>query len=194
MKDYLQPDFYRFNQDSIELVRWVSTQIKSARRILDLGAGCGVIGLELARALHPEQLTLVEVQGAFGPYLEENLKIFLPNRPGVRIDLMSFQDWTPDARYDLIVSNPPYYLPGHGEASQCQQRGICRTFHIDGWEILLELISKSLSSDGHAFISVKNDFRILELIRKLVVRLNLRLKEGQVRDLVFCELTSLNIE
>ncbi|MGL6035003.1 MAG: hypothetical protein ACRC0N_08060, partial [Acinetobacter johnsonii] len=51
--NYKQPDEYRFSLDSIHLARFVASQLAShselgSLRVLDLCAGCGVIGIELS--------------------------------------------------------------------------------------------------------------------------------------------------
>ena len=47
--DYLQPDFYHFNEDSIQLVRFIKENIDNSTEhsALEVGAGCGVISCEL---------------------------------------------------------------------------------------------------------------------------------------------------
>src|SRR5258708_4421753 len=118
MNDYSQPEFYKFNEDSIKLVRRVTEKVKAAEHILDLGAGSGIIGIELANYFHPESLTLVEVQKDYLPHLELNLKFQLKSKTDFFVELSSFGHWSPQKKYDLIVCNPPYFLPGHGEVSK----------------------------------------------------------------------------
>ncbi len=72
--DYDQPEFYRFNEDSLKLVKWVLLRVSSAQTILDLGAGSGIIGIELSRVLLPSKLTLVEVRQEYSAHLDTNIK------------------------------------------------------------------------------------------------------------------------
>jgi tRNA1Val (adenine37-N6)-methyltransferase len=192
MNDYLQPDFYRFNQDSLKLVEWVFSRIKKANKILDLGAGSGIIGIELANKLSAQQLTLVELQNDFLPYLEKNIKFQLKGGTQAEVLISSFGDWPPRRTFDLIVCNPPYYLPGHGQPSEDQRRGIARTFLTDHWEILLSRIEESLTPEGKACLVIKNDERILKLINHTYLRSEFYLDE--VGELVFVELSRLNID
>jgi tRNA1Val (adenine37-N6)-methyltransferase len=192
MKDYLQPDFYHFNQDSIELVRWILSRVVSAKDVLDLGAGCGIIGIELSRNLLPEQLTLVEAQKEFRFHLEDNVKMFLPASISVSIDMECFSDWKPQRQFDLIACNPPYFLPGHGKPSPSKERGNCRTFYLDGWEILMSKVSDCLSPQGQAFFCLRNDQQVMEIFRKLARRENFLLSETKTRELIFCQLSRLD--
>lgn len=79
--DYSQPDFYRFNEDSTKLVAFIQNHLKKTpQSIIDLGAGCGVIGIELKKLYHEAYLTLVEGQSEFLPYLKAILS-YLKLRP-----------------------------------------------------------------------------------------------------------------
>lgn len=165
MSDYLQPDFYRFNEDSIKLVKFVASQVSCAKSILDLGAGSGIIGIELANILRPKELTLLEVQPEWNDYLQHNVKHFLNADTYPSIVESSFGNWNPDKQYDLIVCNPPYYLPGHGQPNADKRKAIARSFRIDGWKELLDLIARALTPEGRAFLVVKNEKQILKQIQ-----------------------------
>lgn len=187
MTDYLQPDFYRFNEDSLKLVNWVAAKNPACSNVLDLGAGSGVIGIELANRLRIPRLTLVEVQADFIPVIETNLQQQLKVPADVELIHQSFGEWKPRYYYDLIVCNPPYYLKDHGEPSTDVRKNIARSFVMDDWNILLKLIAKILSPEGRAFFVVKNDQRILKEVNE---NLNgLKLKISEVEKLIMLELS-----
>lgn len=83
--NYQQPDEYHFSLDSIYLARFVATQLKShtdldSLRILDLCAGCGVIGIELSWHLRAiRQIDFIEIQDIYTDYFYQNVAIV--NRP-----------------------------------------------------------------------------------------------------------------
>ncbi|WP_408099052.1 methyltransferase [Peredibacter sp. HCB2-198] len=190
MSDYLQPDFYRFNQDSLFLVNWISQRMKTASHILDIGAGTGVIGIELSNRLSPDSVTLLELQPDFLPFLEKNSVTQKKGSYDLEVIIGSIGEWNPGMTFDLIVSNPPYYLPGHGEASQDLRKGKARSFIVDGWKVLLRKIETLLTPDGHAYIVIKNDKSLLAHVRKEVG--GLRLTEFEEKDLVVLQLTRLH--
>jgi tRNA1(Val) A37 N6-methylase TrmN6 len=191
MSDYLQPDFYRFNQDSLELVKWVASRVKKANSILDLGAGSGIIGIELANLLAPSQLTLLELQKDYLPHIQDNIKHQLKVEIQTEVVISSFGEWHPLKTYDVIVCNPPYYLPGQGQPSEDQRRGMARTFLIDHWEVLFLRMEESMEEGGAVYLVIKNDERILKLIKKAQFKSQTFLNEtGQ---LLFVELSRLNI-
>lgn len=190
MKDYSQPDFYRFNEDSLRLVKWILQKVTSADGILDLGAGAGIIGIELANQLNPQSLTLLEVQKDFYPHLKINVESQLKIPLKVNIVEKSFGSWLPERVYDLIVCNPPYYLPGHGEKNKDPRKDCARSFVVDDWEKLLTLIKTALSPGGRAFLVIKNDQRLVREIQK-----NLKGLEAEffLEDkLTFIELSGLH--
>lgn len=177
--DYLQPDFYRFNQDSVQLVHWIRTSITNAESIIDLGAGCGVIGIELSRILKPNKLTFLELQKEFEPYLTHNAQEFLPQGLKYEIVINSFSRFVTSEKYDLIVCNPPYYLPGHGETAKNKNRAIARSFITDSWKILMKTFSELLTIQGSGYIVLKADQKLYEmvLIEAKVAKLSLKMHE-----------------
>ena len=190
--DYQQPNFYRFNQDSIQLVRKIGTLISLADSILDLGAGCGVIGIELARILKPKKLTLLELQKEFEPYLIYNAQEFLPLEVKHEIVINSFSDFVTVEKYDLIVSNPPYYLPGHGEISKNKNRATARSFATDSWSILVKTISELLTMEGRGYLVLKADQKLYQMVQKEAGLTNLILHRHELGPLMVLELLRLD--
>ena len=191
-EEYEQPDFYRFNEDSIRLVRWILEQGLRPENILDLGAGSGVIGIELARSLKPKELTLLEVQKEFSSSLEINCRRFLQDVTSYSIHIDSFFNFSPSSKYDLIVSNPPYYLPGRGEIAHHHNRAVARSFLVDSWSVLLNKILASLSLEGRAFIVLKKQNDLMPSISREVFDLGLGLETHQKDSIMILELFRLN--
>lgn len=192
MSDYLQPDFYRFNADSLKLVHFIKEKLPTCSSVLDLGAGCGVLGIELSSHYHPALLTLVELQDEFLSFLHANCERFLTSTD-FEISIASFGSWIPKRRYDLIVCNPPYYLPHSGQASADERRGRARSFIYEDWGMLIQCIDCSLEGQGRAYLVVKNDPKILQASRAAIQNKEFKVTEEEVDDLVILELMRLNI-
>lgn len=188
MSDYSQPYFYRFNEDSTLLIRFIQKHHQSARAILDLGAGSGILGIELANHFNA-RITLLELQKDFLPHLELNLKENLKDQKS-EIFQGSFGSFIPQTQYDLIVSNPPYYLKGEGQESKDSRRGMARSFQHEGWRELMDCIERSLSPDGKAFIIIKNHTQIKKEFEKYSNNLNSKIHE--IKDVLILELTGLD--
>lgn len=154
MNEYLQPDFYKFSEDSVQLARFVVEDFKgrSLDHLLDIGAGCGVIGIEILRNLKlASRLTCIEFQEAFNLSLHENLTRYL--------DINSFEvinssigDYVANQSFDCIVCNPPYFNPLDGKPSPNRQRQISRSLEIDSLEVFLSKIIKLKTQKGRAYV------------------------------------------
>ena len=74
--------------------------------VLDVGAGCGILGLLLKRDFKSINLSLLEIQ-------ERNLEILrlnsLQNDLPAEILHADFTEFKSEKRFDFIVSNPPFY-------------------------------------------------------------------------------------
>lgn len=185
MSDYAQPEFYRFNEDSILLVNEIVKRAPRAMSVLDIGAGSGIIGLELARLLSIPTAHFLELQKEWAPYLEPNIRNFLPHAQ-TSVFWTSAGEWVPELKYDLIVSNPPYFLPGKARLSPDPVRGKCRMFLTDGWKVLLEKSLMALNRDGQAWFITPRD----NLNYVLKVGGNLKLEVIERNELVLLRLSS----
>ena len=190
--EYKQPDFYRFNEDSIKLVNHVLSQTHKFERILDLGAGSGIIGIELANSLSSKELTLLEIQSDFEPSLKFNCEMILSKEVSYDIHIKSFSDWEPNKAFDLIVCNPPYFLPDHGQPNRDYRKQICRSFQSDSWVILIKKMQISLSHGGRAYIVVKDNPIVLSEIHKAIS--GMRHEITKKDNLLFIELSGLDVD
>ncbi|MCL9962374.1 methyltransferase, partial [Klebsiella pneumoniae] len=81
---------------------------------LDIGTGSGLVALMLAQRTE-EHVTIdaVELDAQAAGQASENAAES-PWAARIRVHCADVLVWAPEqtARYDLIVSNPPYYAPG----------------------------------------------------------------------------------
>jgi tRNA1(Val) A37 N6-methylase TrmN6 len=192
--DYSQPAFYRFNSDSIALIDWICKKKSQAKSIMDLGAGCGIIGLELARRIKTEKLVMVELQSEYLDHLQENCRRFLHGDVEVEMRMTSFGELKVTQVFDLIVSNPPYYLAQSGQLSKDPNRAKARAFLVDNWRIFLQKISSSLASEGSAFLVLKNNNHLLQMVEFEATHAGLQTAKSIIKDVVIMELLALNKE
>lgn len=121
MINYEQPGFYRFSEDSIRLSLLARKFCRSDVRlsIVDLGAGCGVVGLELASMLDlGAHVVFCELQKDYLPILEANCLQLAQKKSSFTYEILNC-DWSQIKRgeFDLVLSNPPYFLDSAGKAS-----------------------------------------------------------------------------
>ena len=158
--DYHQPSFYHFSDDSVWLAKTVSHILKDTIttniRVLDLCAGCGVVGMEIVSALDRDlKLDFIEVQGVFAKYFDLNVKRLGPlgtNMTFISQDYRNFyQDEKFHAVYDLVVSNPPYFEVGKNRLSANQEKNICRFFLQGSWTEFVQSVLWMTKKGGRAF-------------------------------------------
>lgn len=99
---------YCYNSDSIFLYDFISS-FKPRGKMLDVGSGCGVVGLLVARDNPKVELEAVEKQAAFVEYATINARV---NKIDYTIHQGDFLDLDEVQKYDYIISNPPFYHEG----------------------------------------------------------------------------------
>ena len=94
--------------DGVMLGVW--TNIKDAGNILDIGTGCGLIALMLAQRSSSE-IDAIDIEADAVLQALENVKLS-PWSSRIKVEEISLQEFarTTSKRYDLIVSNPPYFV------------------------------------------------------------------------------------
>jgi len=113
----------KVNTDGVLLGAW--TDIQNASYILDVGTGTGVIALMLAQRSSQALIDAVEIDESSVRQAVENVNNS-PWSTRIKVINAAFQEYasTADKQYDLIVSNPPYFvdalLPGDMQRMQAR--------------------------------------------------------------------------
>jgi len=110
---YQPEDGYCYNSDSIFLYNFISF-FQPKGKVLDVGAGCGVVGLLVARDNPQVELEAVEKQDVFIHFATTNARV---NYIDYRLHKTDFLDLDEQLKYDYIISNPPFY-PSQSTKSQ----------------------------------------------------------------------------
>lgn len=156
ISNYSQPDFYRFSEDSIELVNFANSVFPNLKGdVLDLCAGCGVIGIEASnRFPHIQSLSFLELQKDFVPHLEKNISNAEISNSQIFQNSIGQIDFSEE--FDVVFCNPPYFPAGDGRPSPNVKKQICRTFEIDGFIVLFEKLKAWTKPGGHVFLALRN--------------------------------------
>ncbi|HIJ89848.1 MAG: tRNA1(Val) (adenine(37)-N6)-methyltransferase [Desulfobulbaceae bacterium] len=147
----LQPrQGYRFSVDAVLLAHFISPEHDA--RILDLGAGCGVVSLILSHRWPGVSLVALEVQSRLAGIIRRNVAINgLENRVTViEGDCRRIETLLPLGSCDLVVANPPYYQTGSGRHHPETERTKARHEILGGISEMAPAAACVLKSGGRA--------------------------------------------
>lgn len=116
---------YRFSLDPVLLAHFVT--IKPGERILDMGCGCGVIALLLARKVKDSEVVGVEVQAQQADRARRNVRLnALEAR--VQIEVGDIRTWGQgqEGEFERVVCNPPFRASCQGRISHGEERRVSR--------------------------------------------------------------------
>ncbi|MFN3480443.1 MAG: tRNA1(Val) (adenine(37)-N6)-methyltransferase, partial [Thermodesulfovibrionales bacterium] len=119
---------YRFSVDSLLLFNFVNLQ--RAKKIADLGAGSGIIGILLAKKYNESTVCLFEIQPALFESARRNIEInSLQERvEALNVDMKEIPSLYPSLRsnFDIVVSNPPFRKIRSGRINPDKERAMAR--------------------------------------------------------------------
>lgn len=129
--------------DGVLLGAWVS--VGQAKRILDIGTGTGLIALMLAQK-SSAPVDAIDIDRASFEQATQNARVS-PWAERVRVIHSSLQEFKPGYRYDLIVSNPPYFIDSFKAPGEA--RNMARSAsHSLSYEELLQGVVRLLQNTG----------------------------------------------
>jgi len=135
--------------DAVLLGAWM--KVEGARRMLDIGCGCGLIALMAAQRNEEGRVVAVEIDAEAASQAQENVdKSPWTNRiEVVQTDICTFQS---EEKFDVIFSNPPYFV----DSLKCPDKQRSNARHTDtlGFDDLMRCAASLLSADGEVSVVV----------------------------------------
>ena len=158
--------------DAILLGRWV--EVRPTDVVLDIGTGCGLLPLMLSqKSVH--QVDAVDIDVASIEEATVNFEASQWNG-SLRAICADIADYQTEKRYDLIVSNPPFF----NHYSKCDSERKSRARHNDvtlSYDSLCAVVCRLLKPDGRfaLVLPVDASLEFLRVARKSGLFLHKRL-------------------
>jgi len=136
---------YRYNSDTLLLYDFISS-FKPKGKVLDVGCGCGILGLLLKRDFPILHVSLLDIQFHNCEIAQANAKA-----NALAIDNFTCKDFletTFEYQWDMIVSNPPFYHKG-GVKNEDEALFLSRHSSALPFEAFAKKVSKTLSNRGY---------------------------------------------
>ncbi|MCI0752009.1 MAG: DUF559 domain-containing protein, partial [Flammeovirgaceae bacterium] len=135
---------HKVGTDGVLLGAWA--RVDNAKTILDIGTGSGVIALMMAQRSLPDcRIDAVELGQKDAEQARENV-LHSPWPDKVRIHHSSIQSFACPYQYDLIVSNPPFFI----KSTLPPHEGRTKARHAEtlSFDELIEKAKDLLAGDG----------------------------------------------
>lgn len=143
---------FRFSADALLLACFAANRV--CRRVLDLGAGCGVVGLGLLLHLPDADIQVIGVDCS-----PDMVEAATANATALGLDhryravlgdvraMAEIADCAPNA-FDLVLCNPPYRQPGHGRLPPDPDKQAARFETSADLEDFFQAAARSLDTKG----------------------------------------------
>ncbi|MEO6849997.1 MAG: methyltransferase [Mucilaginibacter sp.] len=140
----------KINTDGVLL--GAMAEAHTAKSILDIGTGTGVIALMLVQRFTEAQIDAVEIDPTAAATAERNFNNS-PFADRLKLHPIGFEQFfesNPDQKYDLIVSNPPFHI--NSLKSPKANRELAKHTDEDFFKKLVKSIATHLSKDGFCWL------------------------------------------
>ncbi len=145
---------YRFSIDPVLLAHFV--RLGTKERVLDLGAGCGVIGLILLHrhAERIEELIALEIQKGLVRLIHQNCSTnsFDDRMRVIEGDLREIKILVEPESCSTVVCNPPFYQAGCGRRSSDKESEIARHQVACDLDDVLAAAAVSVKNRGKVYL------------------------------------------
>ncbi len=157
------PDRFCFGMDAVLLSGFAAAP--EGGRVLDLGTGTGIIPILMSAKTKASELVGLEIQDDSADMamrsvrlndLEDKIRI-------VQGDIKEAGQLFDAASFDVVTSNPPYMIGGHGLKNPDAPKAIARHEVLCDLEDVVKAAARLLKSGGK-FYMVHRPFRLAEIM------------------------------
>jgi tRNA1Val (adenine37-N6)-methyltransferase len=117
---------YRFSIDAVLLSQFIN--VRKDEKVIDLGTGCGILPLILARTTQAGSFVGIEIQKELAEFARKNVIL---NHLDHRISILhqDFKELKASflaGSFDVVISNPPYRQHRTGRTNPCLEKAVAR--------------------------------------------------------------------
>ena len=140
--------------DGVLLGAWVN--VANAKNTLDIGTGTGLIALMMAQRSVSTLITAIEIDSEAACQATENV-LNSPWKDRIEVVNADLLDFNCSKRYDVIVSNPPYF--SQSLPSPNKQRTLARHNDHLTYSALIQKVATLLSENGRFSVIIPYDHK-----------------------------------
>jgi tRNA1Val (adenine37-N6)-methyltransferase len=144
-------DGYRYTEDSFYLLDYIQ-KIKKKTRLIDIGAGSGILSLALSKKFPDIHVHAIEIQSNLYDILKDNIS---NNRLDSQITPVNIDYRLIDKKFcsffDVVVVNPPYRSAGRGRVSPNALKASARHEIRGSLAELMTTVKKILKDKGKLY-------------------------------------------
>ena len=148
-------EVHKVGTDAVFLGGWIQHIISSARQVLDVGTGTGILALHAARIFPEAEVTAIDIDepsvalagmNAAQPEFKRRIIVLQGN--------ILLKDILPRRAFDLVMTNPPFYQSDTRPAELAKQKAKHLDLPITNW---MQSICDCAGEDGHICLIVPSE-------------------------------------
>ncbi len=157
------PDRFCFGMDAVLLSGFAAAP--EGGRVLDLGTGTGIIPILMSAKTPASELVGLEIQADSADMAKRSVRLNdLDSKIKiVQGDIKEAGQIFDAASFDVVTSNPPYMIGGHGLQNPDSPKAIARHEVLCDLEDVIKAAARCLKSGGK-FYMVHRPFRLAEIM------------------------------
>lgn len=157
---------FRYGVDAVLLADFAN--IRKDHSVIDLGTGTGIIPILIYARKQPSEITAVEIQQDMAEMAERSVRLngLEEHIRVLHMDLKDAPELLGKAKYDYVVSNPPYVKKECGINNPSETKAIARFEIMCSLEELLST-AKELLKPGGKLCMVHRTDRLADIIYEM---------------------------
>jgi len=154
---------FRFGIDAVIAANFVD--VKKDARVIDIGAGTGIIALLIAGKTEAKYVAGIEIQSEMAEMAQRSVKLNgLEGRVEIiHGDIRENSKYFSPASFDVVVTNPPYMKKGGGLINPHDMKAVSRHEILCTLEDVIKASARLLVPGGQ-FVMVHKPERLVDIV------------------------------